>query len=193
MSIEQRGIRSVGLRSATARILYAAASRLGGVRPIENPLQRAVAPIHIVSDFNDHRSHVECEQEVRAVFNVNGVLYEPPHVISDVEQFNITDGAFKIFQLVNNLRRHRDPGILVGVVDPGVGSGRRGTVVTTEEGYAFVGPDNGLFYPSLRTLTVKEAYQINPEAFRASSVTFHGRDQFTPIAAEIACGNNPQN
>lgn len=191
MGVEQREIQNVGWKVATAKVLYAVAGRLDGVRPIESQLRRAVAPIHIVNDFNDYRSHVECEQEVRTIFKANGVLYESPHIISDVEQFNVTDGAFKIFQLVSNLRRYKNPGIFVGVVDPGVGSDRRGIVVTTEEGYTFIGPNNGLFYPSLRTLTVKETYQINPEAFKASSVTFHGRDQFTPLAAEIACGKQP--
>lgn len=191
MKIEQGGMLNVGWRAATAQILYAVATRLDGARPVENELRRAVARIHIVNDFNDHRSPAECLQELGFIFDANGVQYESPCVISDVEQFNITDGAFKIFQLVSNLRRKKSPGIFVGVVDPGVGSDRRGIVVTTEEGYTFVGPDNGLFYPSLKTLTIKEAYQIKPDAFKASSVTFHGRDQFTPLAAEIACGKQP--
>lgn len=159
---------------------------------VEIAPKRAIAPIHIVNDFNDHRSHVECEQEIRAIFGQNGVLYEAPHVISDVEPFNITDGAFKFYQLVSNLRRHNSPGIFIGVVDPGVGSERKGIAVTTKEGYTFVGPDNGLFSPALKDLTIAHAYQIKPEAFKQSSVTFHGRDQFTPIAAEIACGKHPE-
>lgn len=162
------------------------------IKKPEQRIKRAFAPIHIVSDFNDYRSHVECEQRIRSIFKRDGILYEPPHIVSDTEQFNVTDGAFKIFQLVNNLRREGDPGIFVGVVDPGVGSERRGIAVTTEEGYSFVGPDNGLFWPALRDLTISSAYQIKPEAFKESSATFHGRDQFTPIAAEIAVGKDPR-
>ncbi|HLD25217.1 MAG TPA: SAM-dependent chlorinase/fluorinase [Patescibacteria group bacterium] len=154
--------------------------------------RQAIAPIHLVNDFNDDRSTVECEQEIRRVFRANHLLYEAPHSISNVLPFNVTDGAFKIFQLVNNLRRHRSPGIFIGVVDPGVGSSRRGVVVTTEENYTFVGPDNGLFTPALERLTITGAFQIHPDGFRESSATFHGRDQFSPIAAEIASGNRPE-
>lgn len=154
-------------------------------------IRRAVAPIHIVTDFNNHLSPVECEQKIRAKYAQEGVLYEPPHTVNDITPFNITDGAFKIYQLVNNQLNEGRAGIFVGVVDPGVGSVRRGIVVTTEEGYTFVGPDNGIFSPTLASLKIAEAYKIDEKAFASSSVTFHGRDQFTPIAAEIAVGKNP--
>lgn len=189
MSIEQKGAQNLGLRAATAKLLYAAAERLDGVRPIEKGLRRAVAKIHIVNDFNDDRSPEQCNQVIDYIFEANGILYERPHIISDVEQFNITHGAFEIYDLVNNWRRlGRRPGIFVGVVDPTVGSNRRGIVVTTEEECTFIGPDNGLFSPVLKTLMIKHAYNIIPGAFKDSSVTFHGRDQFTPLAAEIASG-----
>lgn len=191
MSIELGGRQKVGLRTAAARFLCAAAGRLDGVKPAENGIHRAVAPIHIISDFNNDLSPVECEQKMRSIFGREGVLYEAPHKINDIQPFNITDGAFQIYQLVNNQRCNRIPGIFVGVVDPGVGSKRRGIVVTTYEGYTFVGPDNGLFSPTLSTLTVNTAYEISEQAFARSSVTFHGRDQFSPIAAEIATGRDP--
>lgn len=191
MSIEQRETQNLGLRAAIAKVLYTLAERLDGVRPSEKGLRRAVAPIHIISDFNNDLSPVECEQKMRAIFERERVLYEAPHKINDIQPFNITDGAFQIYQLVNNQRCDGVPGIFVGVVDPGVGSKRRGIVVTTHEGYTFVGPDNGLFSPTLAILRVKAAYKINEQAFASSSVTFHGRDQFTPIAAGIATGKNP--
>lgn len=180
MSIEQREIQNVGLNIAT-----------DGIRLAEGWLRRAVAPIHIVSDFNNGLSPGECEQKIWGIYYRAGVLYEAPIRVSDIQPINITDGAFQIYELVHNQRREGLPGIFVGVVDPGVGSERRGIVVTTNESYTFVGPDNGLFYPSLATLTVKAAYKIGDEAFADSSVTFHGRDQFTPIAADIATGKDP--
>ncbi|MBS0311458.1 MAG: SAM-dependent chlorinase/fluorinase, partial [Proteobacteria bacterium] len=77
----------------------------------------------------------------------------------------------------------------LAVVDPGVGTPRR-TAVVLAGGRWFVGPDNGL-------LSVIAARHADARLWRIIwepedvSPTFHGRDLFAPIAAEIACGNFP--
>jgi S-adenosylmethionine hydrolase len=78
----------------------------------------------------------------------------------------------------------------VGVVDPGVGGGRRGVVVVARE-QIFVGPDNGLF--SLVAPQPAAAYEIAAPEFRADRVspTFHGRDLFAVAAARLAAGASP--
>lgn len=150
-------------------------------------------PIHLVNDFGDDRSTAECEVKIRSVFRRKGLTYEAPHKIQDIEQFDIRDGAYNIYQLVSTSLVDGQPGVFIGVVDPGVGSERRGVVITTEEGYTFVGPDNGLFWPAIHHhgLHIQEAYMIDPDTFKESSVTFHGRDQFSPMGAEIATGTKP--
>ena len=71
----------------------------------------------------------------------------------------------------------------VVVVDPGVGSARRGVVVRDEAQY-YVGPDNGSF----AYLEADAVHTIENEDLLARDVsnTFHGRDVFAPIAAYLA-------
>ncbi|MCP4575433.1 MAG: SAM-dependent chlorinase/fluorinase, partial [Deltaproteobacteria bacterium] len=82
--------------------------------------------------------------------------------------------------------------IHVGVVDPGVGSDRRPILVKTED-YFFVGPDNGLFWPIIRTHQPVEIIHLTEKKiFRPRiSPTFHGRDIFAPVAAHLSCGIDP--
>ena len=77
----------------------------------------------------------------------------------------------------------------VGVVDPGVGTSRRGIVVVAE-GAFLVGPDNGLLIPAARRLGLKEVRHIENRALGAPhlSETFHGRDLFAPVAARLLTG-----
>jgi S-adenosylmethionine hydrolase len=79
----------------------------------------------------------------------------------------------------------------LAVVDPGVGSSRRGVILRTDR-YFFVGPDNGLF--SLVTPESVEAFEIQPSAYLPAIVsnTFHGRDIFAPVAAALAGGVKPE-
>lgn len=80
--------------------------------------------------------------------------------------------------------------IHLAVVDPGVGSSRRGIILRTDR-YLFVGPDNGLF--SLVMPDSVEAFEIQPSAHLPATVsnTFHGRDIFAPVAAALATGMRP--
>jgi len=77
----------------------------------------------------------------------------------------------------------------VGVVDPGVGTKRRGIVAVTE-GALFVGPDNGLLIPAAKRLGLKEVRQITNRdlALPKVSDTFQGRDLFAPVAAHLMTG-----
>lgn len=79
--------------------------------------------------------------------------------------------------------------IHVGVVDPGVGTERRGLVVVAEGGL-LVGPDNGLLIPAARRLGLKEVREITNRKLLAREVssTFHGRDVFAPVAAHLMTG-----
>jgi hypothetical protein len=81
--------------------------------------------------------------------------------------------------------------IHLAVVDPGVGSNRRGLIVRSDR-YLFVGPDNGLF--SLALPESVDAFEIQPSSYLPSKVsnTFHGRDIFAPVAAALAAGVKPE-
>jgi S-adenosylmethionine hydrolase len=82
-------------------------------------------------------------------------------------------------------------GVHLAVVDPGVGSGRRGVALRIADGRMLVGPDNGLLsLAAERGGGVVEAADIghSPFALVPVSATFHGRDVFAPVAARLACG-----
>ena len=78
----------------------------------------------------------------------------------------------------------------VAVVDPGVGSQRRGVAIALEDGY-LVCPDNGLCSGILEIRTAIAAVELtNPQYWRDSnpSNTFHGRDIFATVGAHLASG-----
>ncbi len=79
----------------------------------------------------------------------------------------------------------------LAVVDPGVGSTRRGIIVCTDR-YRLVGPDNGIFSLIYQREKVEKVISIESEScFRKPvSPTFHGRDIFGPAAARLACGTD---
>lgn len=81
--------------------------------------------------------------------------------------------------------------VFVAVVDPGVGSGRR--IIAAEfGGCVVVAPDNGII--ELAEADYSGAVIVTDLSELAnqmrSSSTFHGRDIFAPIAADIACGKS---
>ena len=72
----------------------------------------------------------------------------------------------------------------LAVVDPGVGSSRAAIAVASEGRY-LVGPDNGVLSPALFSL---DARVITLPIDATASPTFHGRDVFAPVAAQLAMG-----
>lgn len=74
--------------------------------------------------------------------------------------------------------------MVVAVVDPGVGTSRRGLVLEVD-GRVFVGPDNGLFAPLFSRATRISTIEWKPDAV---ANTFHGRDWFVPAALRLAVG-----
>ena len=77
----------------------------------------------------------------------------------------------------------------VAVVDPGVGSTRRGLAVVAGKQF-FVGPDNGIFSYIYERESKFKLYELtNASLFREPvSPTFHGRDIFAPVAAALLNG-----
>jgi S-adenosylmethionine hydrolase len=79
--------------------------------------------------------------------------------------------------------------IFLVVVDPGVGSARRGIAADTGD-YKFVAPDNGVLtvvlddHPPKRVVELSERKYARPTVSR----TFEGRDRFAPAAAWLAKG-----
>lgn len=79
----------------------------------------------------------------------------------------------------------------VAVVDPGVGT-QREIVAVELDGHVFIAPDNGLLGPLVETGRAR-AYRLDESKLSRFdidhvSATFHGRDIFAPIGAELASG-----
>jgi hypothetical protein len=80
-----------------------------------------------------------------------------------------------------------DETIFVCIVDPGVGSSRRGIIIQSHN-QTFIGPDNGLF--TFVMTQDAQAWEITNFDYMLDepSATFHGRDVFAPVAAYAALG-----
>jgi len=107
------------------------------------------------------------------------------------------------FWLARSYRYFPEGSVHVAVVDPGVGSSR--SIVALEaDGHLFLAPDNGLLAPlqAQVRLAKGDASEVEARAFRLDSTflhglrlprpsaTFHGRDIFAPVAAELAAGRH---
>lgn len=102
-------------------------------------------------------------------------------LMHDAPSFDVKHSA----RLLNSLIQYFPEGsVFCCVVDPGVGSARQAIVLKVGSQY-FVGPDNGLFEYILRSKDELQAYKISWQPAKLSA-TFHGRDIFAPIAANIA-------
>src|SRR5476651_1020782 len=79
--------------------------------------------------------------------------------------------------------------IFLVVVDPGVGSARRGIAADTGD-YRFVAPDNGVLTAVLRETPPKRLVELTERRYARPTVsrTFEGRDRFAPAAAWLAKG-----
>ncbi len=75
------------------------------------------------------------------------------------------------------------------VVDPGVGTDR-GLLCLTDGDHVFLAPDNGLAAEICRHREIEAIYQVDWRDLVGDppSRTFHGRDIFAPIAADLARG-----
>jgi len=112
------------------------------------------------------------------------------HISHTVPPQDVRRGAAVLAQAVPYL----PTAVHLAVVDPGVGTDRRGVVVVAAEG-VLVGPDNGLLLPAAQLLGgVRAAYELAEPAYRLLTVsaTFHGRDVFAPAAAHLAAGVAPR-
>ncbi|MEW6320261.1 MAG: SAM-dependent chlorinase/fluorinase [Acidobacteriota bacterium] len=79
--------------------------------------------------------------------------------------------------------------IFLVVVDPGVGSGRRGIAAECGD-YRFVAPDNGVLSAVVRETPPRKVVELTERKYARPTVsrTFEGRDRFAPAAGWLARG-----
>jgi S-adenosylmethionine hydrolase len=142
-----------------------------------------VPVITLTTDFGDGDWFVGAMKGVILGINSRVSIVDVTHRVTAGD---MRGGAFA---LASSYRFFPKGTVHVAVIDPGVGSHRRGIVVQTSH-YSFVGPDNGVLSWALAQEKIKTIHALENAAFfhRPISQTFHGRDIFGPVAAHLSLG-----
>src|ERR687895_2916403 len=139
--------------------------------------------IALLSDFGTRDHYAGTMKGVMLGICPDVTLVDITH---DVPAHDVLDGALQLAAAC----RYFPPGtIFLAVVDPGVGSARRG--IAAEAGdYRFVAPDNGVLTAVLREWAPKKVVELTERRYARPTVsrTFEGRDRFAPAAAWLAKG-----
>lgn len=124
--------------------------------------------------------------QIRALLHHDAPEIPVIDLVADLPPFAPRPAAYLLAALMPEFP---PPVLVLGVVDPGVGSDRP-AIALKADGQWFVGPDNGLFEIVARRAARVEAWDITwrPERLSAS---FHGRDLFAPVAAMLVRGEGP--
>ena len=109
-------------------------------------------------------------------------------VSHDIPRYNVRAGGLTLARAAQYL----NPGVVLAVIDPGVGGPRRAVAVEIGEGESvLLGPDNGLLAPTVGLLGgARRVVELSNENYRLSTPgsTFDGRDVFAPAAGHLAAG-----
>jgi len=129
-----------------------------------------------------------------AIMSMKGVMktIDPTLDITDgtheIPQYDIWSASYRLHQ---SMRFWPIGTIFIAVVDPGVGTSRRGVAALTNDGYIVICPDNGTLTHIARDQGIREVRHLHPN-LRLPSTTgtsiFHGRDVFGYVGAKVAAG-----
>jgi hypothetical protein len=139
--------------------------------------------IALLSDFGARDHYAGTMKGVMLGICPDVTLVDITH---DVPPHDLLEAAL---QLAATYRYFPAGTIFLTVVDPGVGSGRRG--IAAEAGdYRFVAPDNGVLTAVFRDAAPKRVVELTERRYARPTVsrTFEGRDRFAPAAAWLAKG-----
>ena len=162
--------------------------------------------ITLTTDFGFNDAYVAIMKGVILSINPEVNIIDVTH---SIEPQNIAQAAF----ILNVAYRYfPKKSIHMAIVDPGVGSERRGIILKTPSSF-FVAPDNGILSYVINELSLnKDSSGQYPQGFgevklkkglevaaitdprfwrHPVSPTFHGRDIFAPVAAGLSLGISP--
>ena len=150
-------------------------------------------PVRTVFFLSDFGTQDEFVGVVHAVIQRRAPGTTVIDLTHHVPPFDVRAGSHALVRVVP----HLGAGVVLGVVDPGVGTARRGIcmeVARPEAGgtLCFVGPDNGLLVAAAEA--AGEAPITGVVALRRAEPppdrgpTFDGRDLFAPAAAALCAG-----
>src|SRR5579864_1158848 len=139
--------------------------------------------IALLTDFGTHDHYAGTMKGVALGICPDATLVDITH---DVAAHDVLGAAL---ELAASYKYFPAGTVFLVVVDPGVGSARRG--IAAEAGdYKFVAPDNGVLTPLLDDLVAKRVVELTERRYARPTVsrTFEGRDRFAPAAAWLARG-----
>lgn len=139
--------------------------------------------IALLTDFGTRDHYVGTMKGVMLGVCPDATFVDISH---DIPVHDVLAGAFELAASY----RYFPPGtIFLVVVDPGVGSARRGIAVESGD-YVFVAPDNGVLSIIFDELPSRRAVELGERRYARPTIsrTFEGRDRFAPAAAWLAKG-----
>ncbi|MGI8917591.1 MAG: SAM hydrolase/SAM-dependent halogenase family protein [Pyrinomonadaceae bacterium] len=152
----------------------------------EKTTSRRVSVITLLTDFGAADYFVGSVKGVILSLNPGARIVDLSH---EIPAQDIEAAAFTLLAAYQSFPKGT---VHVAVVDPGVGSTRRGIAVVAAN-QLFLGPDNGIFSYIYERESKFSAYELSNEEFFREPVspTFHGRDIFAPVAAALSRGVKP--
>src|SRR5580700_8640236 len=148
-----------------------------------------VRTVFFLSDFGTQDEFAGVVHAVIAAAAPGTIVIDLTH---DIPAFDVRAGSHTLVRAVP----YCGAGVVLGVVDPGVGTARRGIAmeVALPSGGTmyFVGPDNGLLIAAAEAAgeaPVTRVVELAGEPAPADrGATFDGRDLFAPVAAALCTG-----
>jgi S-adenosyl-L-methionine hydrolase (adenosine-forming) len=143
--------------------------------------------VTLLTDFGTADYFVGAMKGAVLASNPEARVFDLTH---EVPPYDVEAGAFTLRAAFETFPAGT---VHVAVVDPGVGSARRGIAVEGG-GHFFVGPDNGVFGHVYERVRPFRVFHLTNEKFfrREVSATFHGRDIFAPVAGALSRGVRTQ-
>ncbi len=139
--------------------------------------------ITLLTDFGSTDHYVAAMKGVILGICPDALIVDVTH---EVKEYAVKEAALVLGQVWKTFPAGT---VHVVVVDPGVGSARR-PLVAEAGGQVFVGPDNGVLSGVLKAGSLYKVREITAAGYfrHPVSQTFHGRDVFAPVAAQLANG-----
>jgi S-adenosylmethionine hydrolase len=148
-------------------------------------MSRRFDTISFLSDYGTSDEFVGVVKSVIRSIAPEATVVDITH---DVPPYDVKAGSLTLARSVQYLC----PGVVLAVVDPGVGTARRAVAIEVGDGESYlVGPDNGLLAPAVGLVGgATRAVELTNAEYQlpAPGATFAGRDVFGPAAAHLCAG-----
>ena len=141
-----------------------------------------------VSLLTDYGLHDEFVGVMKCVITDLAPHARITDITHGIPAFDVRAGSLALARAI----QYVPPGIVIAVVDPGVGSNRRAIAIEVAGGQGvLIGPDNGLLASAAAMAGGAErVFELSNTDLHidAPGTTFAGRDVFAPVAAHLCNG-----